>query len=80
MLIVIDVQKYFLNRETIPIVKRIREFLKKKANGYSAIYFTVFKSDQNSSLWKIAEWRGCTDSADLVLSSKTIQQHFSPLR
>lgn len=63
-LIVIDVQKYFLNEETKPIVKRIHEFLKKKADQYSTIYFTVFKNDSNSPLWKISGWDDCTESPD----------------
>jgi len=63
-LIVIDVQKYFLNEKTKPIVKKIREFLIRKANKYSVVYFTVFKNDQNSSLWKISEWKDCKESPD----------------
>lgn len=63
-LIVIDVQKYFLNEETKPIVKRIQEFLKEKAGQYSAIYFTVFKNDPNSPLWRISEWKDCKSSPD----------------
>ena len=63
-LIVIDVQKYFLNKETKPIVKRIQEFLKENAGQYSVIYFTVFKNDSDSPLWKISEWKDCTNSPD----------------
>ncbi len=63
-LIVIDVQKYFLNEETKPIVKRIQEFLKEKIGQYSVIYFTVFKNDSESPLWKISEWKDCTGSPD----------------
>ncbi len=61
-LIVIDVQKFFLNAQTKPIVKRICKFLQEKANHYSAIYFTVFKNDPNSPLWRISNWKDCTDS------------------
>ena len=60
-LIVIDVQKYFLNEETKPIVGRIQKFLKGKADQYSVIYFTVFKNDPSSPLWRISEWEDCTD-------------------
>lgn len=63
-LIVIDVQKYFLNEETKSIVKRIQGFLKEKAGQYSAIYFTVFKNDSDSPLWKISEWKDCTGFPD----------------
>jgi len=61
-LIVIDVQKYFLNRKTKLIVEKISKYLKNNAGKYSATYFTVFKNDTNSPLWKIAGWRDCTDS------------------
>ncbi len=61
-LVVIDVQKYFLNEETKPIVKKIQEFLKEKADQYAVIYFTVFKNDPTSPLWQISEWKDCTDS------------------
>lgn len=63
-LIVIDVQKFFLNKETKPVVKTIQEYLKNNSNQYSAIYFTIFKNDQNSSLWQISEWQGCTGLPD----------------
>jgi nicotinamidase-related amidase len=63
-LIVIDVQKYFFNNETKPVVLRIQEFLREKSDQYSAVYFTVFRNDTNSSLWKISKWRDCTDSPD----------------
>ena len=64
-LIVIDVQKYFLNEETKPIVKRIQRFLKEKSNKYSAIYFTIFKNNPKSSLWQISGWKDCKDSPDI---------------
>ncbi len=63
-LIVIDVQKYFLTVETKPIAKRIQKFLKENADQYSAVYFTVFKNDPDSPLWKISGWTDCTNSPD----------------
>jgi|SRR3989344_3335197 len=61
-LIVIDVQKYFLIKETKPIIKGIRDFLKQNSSEYLVIYFTIFKNDKNSPLWQISEWRDCTSS------------------
>ena len=61
-LIVIDVQKYFLNKETKDIVKKIQKFLKEKSGQYSIIYFTVFRNDPSSPLWRISEWEDCTNS------------------
>lgn len=64
VLIVIDVQKYFINKDTKTIVKKIQEFLRKSSGEFSAIYFTVFKNDSNSPLWNISEWKGCAKSPD----------------
>ena len=69
-LIIIDVQKYFLTDETKSIVKRISEYLKTNSDKYTAIYFTIFKNDQNAPLWKISEWRDCTGSPDTDICSE----------
>jgi len=53
-LIVIDVQKYFLNNKTKLIVKKIKKYLKQKPKIYSSVYFTIFKNDSNSPLWNIS--------------------------
>ena len=63
-LIVIDVQKYFLNDETKPIVQKIRDYISAHANNYSSVYFTVFQNDDKSPLWNILEWKGCVGSPD----------------
>ena len=63
-LIVIDAQKFFLNEETKPIVKKIREYLRSNAGQYAAIYFTIFRNDKNAPLWQISEWQGCIGSPD----------------
>lgn len=63
-LIVIDVQKYFLNGKTQRIVKKIADYLKNNSQNYSAIYFTIFKNDSNSPLWKISGWKDCVSSPD----------------
>jgi len=59
-LIVIDVQKYFLNKNSKKFVLRIRDYLKQHFSDYSQVYFTIFKNDSTSSLWKISEWRDLT--------------------
>jgi len=63
-LIVIDVQKYFLGGETRGIVKNIQNYLTKDSSKYSKIYFTIFKNDPTSPLWKISGWRDCVASPD----------------
>ena len=64
VLIVIDVQKYFLTDETKPIVKNIRDYLTKQSSQYTSIYFTIFRNDPRSPLWQVSGWKGCTGSPD----------------
>lgn len=63
-LIVIDVQKFFLNKDTRIVVKEIQKYLRKNISEYSAVYFTIFKNDPNGPLWQISEWRDCVGSPD----------------
>ncbi len=63
-LIVIDVQKYFLNPETKFVINKIQLYLKNKSSQYSAIYFTVFKNNPQAPLWTISHWQGCQKSPD----------------
>jgi nicotinamidase-related amidase len=64
VLIVIDVQKFFITEETKPIIENIAKYLKNNFSKYSAIYFTIFKNDSKAPLWKISQWQGCTNSPD----------------
>jgi nicotinamidase-related amidase len=68
-LIVIDVQKFFLDNKTEKIVRKIGSYLERNSKKYSLIYFTVFKNDQNSPLWKISGWKECTSSPDTDICS-----------
>ncbi len=63
-LIVIDVQKYFLDEKTKPVVKNIQTYLKNNSKNYSQIYFTIFRNDPRSPLWNISEWKGCANPPD----------------
>ncbi len=63
-LIVIDVQNFLLDSKTKGIVRKIRNYLEKNTKKYSLIYFTVFKNDNKSSLWKISGWKDCNASPD----------------
>ena len=51
-LIIIDAQKYFLNKYTQPkvkpIVNNIKKYLKQNLKKYSLVYFTIFRNDKNS--------------------------------
>lgn len=63
-LIIIDVQKYFLNKETQGVVNEIRNYLANKSSEYDKIYFTIFKNNPSAPLWKISRWHDCTNSPD----------------
>lgn len=63
-LIVIDVQKFFLNKETRGVVKKIQKYIRKNSDKYATIYFTIFKNDSKSSLWNISGWKECVGSLD----------------
>lgn len=63
-LIVIDVQKYFFNDKTKIVIDNIQKYLKHNTGKYSNIFFTVFKNDPKSPLWKILDWNGCTKSPE----------------
>lgn len=76
-LIVIDVQKYFLTRETKPIVQKICEYLAKNTSNYSSIYFTIFCNDSDSPLWQISDWKDCTGSPDTDICNE-IKQFTNP--
>ena len=70
-LIVIDAQKYFLNKWTEPKVKpilnNIKNYLNINLQKYSLIYFTIFRNDKNSPSWLISGWKDCTRSPDIDL-------------
>ncbi len=63
-LIVIDVQKYFLNEKTKIVAKKIQEYLRANSDKYLAIYFTIFKNNPEAPLWKISQWHGCAGPPD----------------
>jgi len=63
-LIVIDVQKYFINSKTKKIAGNIGKYLKNNFNKYDMVFFTVFKNNPSAPLWKISEWDGCVKSPD----------------
>jgi len=63
-LIVIDAQKYFLTEKTKPVIKKIQKYIFGNLISYDKIYFTIFKNDSSSSLWRISDWKGCSKSPD----------------
>jgi|SRR5581483_2107855 len=63
-LIVIDVQKYFCNKDTKHVVEEISKYLRNNRNNYDVVLFTIFKNDSSSPLWNISKWKDCTKSPD----------------
>lgn len=76
-LIVIDVQKFFLNAKTLVIVRKIQDYLKKNSSDYKQVYFTVFKNDPTAPLWKISQWKDCVVPPDTEVCDE-IKQFTSP--
>ncbi len=71
-IIIIDVQKYFLNKhnKTRLIVKKIQKYLKNNLQKYNSVYFTIYKNDQNSPNWLLNDWKDCVDSPDIDLADE----------
>ncbi|MEX2029343.1 MAG: isochorismatase family cysteine hydrolase [Candidatus Paceibacterota bacterium] len=57
-LIIIDVQKGFINKLTNKIPSRIRNFILKNKGKYSLIIFTTYINHKNSNFVKILNWEG----------------------
>ena len=66
-LFVIDVQRFFENKETKSIAKKINNYIRKNKDKYSFIIFTVFRNNPKSPLWKIFRWEGCNKGKDIEI-------------
>lgn len=70
-LIIIDVQKGFINKSTIKTVGSIRNYIKKYQNDYDLLIFTKYLNCKNSNFVRSLKWRGFmskkqTDLADEI--------------
>jgi nicotinamidase-related amidase len=63
-LFVVDVQKFFENKKTAAIAKKIDRHIKKHKEGYRLILFTVFKNDDKAPLRTVMGWNGCNKEKD----------------
>ena len=61
-LIVIDVQKYFVNDETKDLPNKICKYI--EGNKYDYILFTQFVNNNNSNFVKLLNWRKCFSSPE----------------
>ena len=66
-LFVIDVQKFFENKKTKVIAKKIGSHIDKNKMDYSLIVFAIFKNNAESPLWKIFGWKGCSEGKDVEI-------------
>ncbi|MFA5130856.1 MAG: isochorismatase family cysteine hydrolase [Patescibacteria group bacterium] len=70
-LIVIDVQKGFINKSTTPVIKKIKNYIVKNINNYDLIVFTQYFNREGSNFIRSLKWRGFmnknqTDLADEI--------------
>lgn len=59
LLIIIDVQKFFINNFTKDLPKKIRSFLLEKKNNFDFIIFFKFVNNQNSNFTKKLVFNRC---------------------
>lgn len=62
LLLIIDLQKNFINEETKYCLKKIKKLL--ECNNYDYVAFTKFINDEDSSFYKILNWKGCMTEED----------------
>jgi len=71
-LFVVDVQKFFENKKTKLVAKKINNYIKNNKDKYSLIVFTVFKNNPQSSLWKIFKWTGCKKGREIEIMDELL--------
>lgn len=66
LLLVIDVQKGFINKNTEPYIKEIQKLI--ESNKYEKIAFTKFINSEDSSFYKRLNYKGCmTDEEQSIM-------------
>lgn len=67
-LIVIDVQKGFINKNTKDVVLKIKKYISRNKNKYDLVVFTQYKNHKDSNFVKNLDWYGfmSKDETDLV--------------
>lgn len=70
LLLIIDLQKNFINEETKYCLKKIKKLL--ECNNYDYIAFTKFINDEDSNFYKTLNWKGCmtTEDRQIVVDTK----------
>jgi len=57
-LIIIDVQKGFINASTLKIVRNIRDYIKKHSRFYEVVIYTKYYNHKSSNFVKRFDWHG----------------------
>ena len=70
-LIVIDVQKYFLNKSTNRLPERIYDYIKN--NKFDLVLFTKFVNNAKSNFSKSLSWHECTGSPDTDIAEELLE-------
>lgn len=66
LLLVIDVQKSFINENTQPYIKEIQKLI--ESNKYEKVAFTKFINNEESSFYKRLNYNGCmTDEEQCIM-------------
>lgn len=70
LLLVVDVQKDFVNENTRPILKKIEELV--NSNKFKNVVFTRFINDVNSIWYKNLNYKGCLtkEQQQIVIDTK----------
>ncbi len=70
LLLVVDVQRNFINENTKSLISKINELIKN--SNYNYIAFTKFINDENSNFYKSIDFKGCMNEYDreIVIETK----------
>lgn len=66
-LVVVDVQKYFINKYTKFIPQKIAGYIQK--NKFDHILFTKFVNNRNTNFYKLLDWKKCLRSPETDIVS-----------
>ncbi|MFA6476235.1 MAG: isochorismatase family cysteine hydrolase [Candidatus Paceibacterota bacterium] len=70
LLIIIDVQNFFINKYTKEIPQRIADFLKKNGSKYYFIAFTKYLNDKKSPFYKKLKFRECLGGEQVKIAQE----------
>jgi nicotinamidase-related amidase len=66
-LIIIDIQKGFINKLTDKIPARIKNYIKKNKDRYDLVIFTKYKNRNNSNFVKNLNWKGFMSNKETAI-------------